>query len=324
MRRLFAVLLFALVLLPLRADDKRRQYILQYKDIAVEQMLSSGIPASITLAQGCLESGNGTSTLATQANNHFGIKCRNWTGRTIRHDDDLKNECFRSYTSPEQSYRDHSDFLRYNDRYSFLFDLDPTDYKAWARGLKKAGYATDPAYPEKLIRIIEDYELYRYDIISAGDAKGSASAVVLPPSPATLERPRQVEAPLQFKPRSVGSVTIDYTFYEKHGVLYIIANGTETYASLARQFNLFRREIMRYNEEKKDHTIPAGTIVYLQAKRGQSSKDLAAHVVEEGETMKSLSQRFAVKLKNLYKFNNLRPGSEPAPGSLIKLRKESK
>ena len=155
MRRLFAVLLFALVLLPLRADDKRQQYIRQYKDIAIEQMLSSGIPASITLAQGCLESGNGTSTLARQANNHFGIKCRNWRGPTIHHDDDLKDECFRCYDSPEQSYQDHSDFLRYNDRYAFLFDLDPTDYKAWARGLKKAGYATDPAYPEKLIKIID-------------------------------------------------------------------------------------------------------------------------------------------------------------------------
>ena len=148
----------------------------------------------------------------------------------------------------------------------------------------------------------------------------------LPVGPVTrsLERPVQVEMPLQFRARSVGRVTIDYNFYEKHGVLYIVANGTETYASLARQFNLFRREIMRYNDEKKDHVIAAGTVVYLQAKRSQSSKDLAAHVVEEGETMKSLSQRFAVKLKNLYKFNNLKPGSEPAPGSLIKLRKETK
>ena len=131
-------------------------------------------------------------------------------------------------------------------------------------------------------------------------------------------------APLHFKPRSVGSVTIDYTFYERHGVLYIVANGTETYASLARQFNLFRREIMRYNDVKRDGVIPAGQIVYLQAKRSQSTKDLAKHVVAEGETMASISQRFAVKLKNLYKFNNMKPGREPAPGSIISLRKEKK
>ena len=324
MRRLFAVLLFALALLPLRADDARSRYIAKYKDIAVEQMLSSGVPASITLAQGCLESGNGTSKLATQANNHFGIKCRGWNGPSILHDDDLKGECFRSYSSAEQSFQDHSDFLRYNDRYGFLFDLDPEDYKAWARGLKKAGYATDPAYPEKLIKIIEDYELYRYDKVSSATSDGRREALSLPPSPSRLERSSEVEAPLHFKPRSVGSVTIDYTFYERHGVLYIVANGTETYASLARQFNLFRREIMRYNDVKRDGVIPAGKIVYLQAKRNQSTKDLAKHVVAEGETMASISQRFAVKLKNLYKFNNMKPGSEPAPGSIISLRKEKK
>ena len=190
--------------------------------------------------------------------------------------------------------------------------------------LKKAGYATDPAYPEKLIKIIEDYELYRYDKVSSATSDGRREALSLPPSPSRLERSSEVEAPLHFKPRSVGSVTIDYTFYERHGVLYIIANGTETYASLARQFNLFRREIMRYNDVKRDGVIPAGQIVYLQAKRNQSTKDLAKHVVAEGETMESISQRFAVKLKNLYKFNNMKPGSEPAPGSIISLRKEKK
>ncbi len=323
MKFFLKTILAALLLLPglaAKGDDMREKYIRQWRDVAMEQMAASGVPASITLAQGCLESANGTSRLAVEANNHFGIKCKNWHGPVIRHDDDLKDECFRSYDSAEDSFSDHSDFLRYNDRYSFLFDLSPTDYKGWARGLKKAGYATDPAYAEKLIKIIEDYKLYQYDL--AGSYKGPKP--VLPPPPSVLERSVKVERPLQFRPRSLGSVVIDYTFYEKHGIVYIVATGTETYASLARQFNLFRREILRFNEEKKDHTIPAGTMVYLQPKRSQSTKDLAKHVVEEGETMKSMSQRFAVKMKNLYKFNNMRPGREPLPGTIINLRKEKK
>ena len=305
----------------LQADDLRREYIRKWSKTAVEQMIASGVPASITLAQACLESANGTSTLARQANNHFGIKCRGWSGPAFRHDDDLKDECFRSYDNAEESFSDHSDFLRYNDRYASLFDLDPTDYKGWARGLKKAGYATDPAYAEKLIKIIEDYRLYEYDVIKP--RKGGTS-VSLPPSPVTLEKVTKVDAPLHFRPRSLGSVTIDYTFYEKHGLVYIVANGTEDYASLARQFNLFRRELLRFNDEKRDHIIPAGEMIYLQPKRNQSTADLAKHVVEEGETMRGLSQRFGVKLKNLYKFNNMKPGREPAPGTIINLRKVKK
>ena len=320
-RVMFAALAMLLASFVLQADDLRRDYIRKWSETAVEQMIASGVPASITLAQACLESANGTSTLATQANNHFGIKCRGWSGPSFRHDDDLKDECFRSYDNAEQSFSDHSDFLRYNDRYAPLFDLDPTDYKGWAHGLKKAGYATDPQYAEKLIKIIEEYRLYEYDVLKPRQGK---LTVTLPPSPGNLERVTKVEAPLHFKPRSLGSVTIDYTFYEKHGLVYIVANGTENYASLARQFNLFKRELLRFNDEKKDHTIPAGEIVYLQAKRSQSTEDLAKHVVEEGETMRGLSQRFGVKLKNLYKFNNMKPGREPVPGSIINLRKIKK
>ena len=321
-RGLFAAAAVLLSCFILRADDLRRDYILRWSETAVEQMIASGVPASITLAQACLESANGTSTLARQANNHFGIKCRGWSGPSFRHDDDFKDECFRSYDNAEQSFSDHSDFLRYNDRYAFLFDLNTTDYEGWARGLKKAGYATDPNYADKLIKIIEDYRLYEYDVLKP--RKGSKVTVTLPPSPTVLEKSTKVNAPLHFKPRSLGSVTIDYTFYEKHGLVYIISNGTENYASLARQFNLFKRELLRFNDEKKDHVIPAGEIVYLQAKRSQSTEDLAKHVVEEGETMRGLSQRFGVKLNSLYKFNNLKAGREPAPGTIINLRKVKK
>ena len=321
---LTATILMLLTCVIAGADDLREQYIRKWRDVAMEQMAASGVPASITLAQGCLESANGTSKLAVEANNHFGIKCRNWNGPVVHHDDDFKDECFRSYDNPEQSFNDHSDFLRYNDRYSFLFDLEPTDYRGWARGLKKAGYATDPEYAEKLIRIIEEYKLYQYDLTGEQAASSGAKPIVLPPPPSALERSREVQRPLHFRPNSLGSVVIDYTFYEKHGLIYIIATGTETYASLARQFNLFRGELMRFNDVKKDHTIPAGTIVYLQPKRNQSTANLAKHVVEEGETMLSISQRFAVKLKKLYKYNNMAPGSEPEVGSIINLRKVKK
>ena len=162
-------ILFAFLLFPAAAwaQSVQEQYIQTYSQIAVEEMLRSGVPASITLAQGLLESGSGQSRLATEGNNHFGIKChKGWTGRSMKHDDDARNECFRVYDSPEQSFRDHSDFLRYRDRYKFLFDLERTDYQGWAYGLKQAGYATDPKYAGKLIKYIEDYNLARFDLVS--------------------------------------------------------------------------------------------------------------------------------------------------------------
>jgi flagellum-specific peptidoglycan hydrolase FlgJ len=146
------------------AKTTTEQYIQQYKDVAIAEMKRSRIPASITLAQGILESGNGNSRLATEANNHFGIKCKKeWTGRTLYEDDDAPQECFRAYPTAEDSYRDHSDFLMKSSRYAFLFDLTPTDYKGWAEGLKKAGYATNPNYPQLLINFIEKHNLQQYD-----------------------------------------------------------------------------------------------------------------------------------------------------------------
>lgn len=177
---LSAVLVGVIALTTLSADklSVQEQYVRTYSKVAVSEMYRSGIPASITLAQGLLESGAGKSRLATEGNNHFGIKCHsNWTGDRIYHDDDRKGECFRKYRNASESFRDHSDFLRYKDRYKFLFDLEITDYKGWATGLKKAGYATDPAYSRKLIKIIEDYKLYEYDVqalesIGDNDANG--------------------------------------------------------------------------------------------------------------------------------------------------------
>ena len=180
-KTLFAILVVLLSALCM-ADTPQRSYIEKYSDLAVEEMYRAGVPASITLAQGLLESGNGLSELAVKGNNHFGIKCHNtWTGAKVYHDDDRKGECFRKYDNPEESFRDHSDFLRYRDRYKFLFDYEPTDYKSWAYGLKAAGYATDPKYPEKLIRLIEEHELYLYDTMQA--VSGEEVAQQIPQSP---------------------------------------------------------------------------------------------------------------------------------------------
>jgi LysM repeat protein len=288
------------------------------------------VPASITLAKGLLESRHGLSELAVKGNNHFGIKCHNnWTGKKIYYDDDAKGECFRKYPSPEQSYRDHSDFLRYRDRYKFLFDYKTTDYKSWANGLKKAGYATDPSYASKLIRIIEDYRLYEYDDKPASFAKSDRKSKkeskrvtvkvpdVLPPSPTEIE---QAEA-LTEAQRQDFHFSISREVYKRNGVPFVKAMEGESYSSIASANNLFLREILKYNDLAAEAQIAPGTEVYLRPKKGQAVKGLDKHVVEEGETMRSIAQRYGVRLKNLYKINEMADGSIIREGDIIKLRK---
>lgn len=305
-------------------------YIEQFATLAVEEMYRSGVPASITLAQGLLESRYGLSELAVKGNNHFGIKCHNnWNGKKIYYDDDAKGECFRKYPSPEQSYRDHSDFLRYRDRYKFLFDYNTTDYKSWANGLKKAGYATDPSYASKLIIIIEDYRLYEYDDKPASFAKSDRKSRkeskrvtvkvpdVLPPSPTEIE---QAEA-LTEAQRQDFHFSISREVYKRNGVPFVKAMEGESYASIASANNLFLREILKYNDLAAEAQIVPGTEVYLRPKKGQAVKGLDKHVVEEGETMRSIAQRYGVRLKNLYKINEMADGSIIREGDIIKLRK---
>lgn len=305
-------------------------YIEQFATLAVEEMYRSGVPASITLAQGLLESRYGLSELAVKGNNHFGIKCHNnWTGKKIYYDDDAKGECFRKYPSPEQSYRDHSDFLRYRDRYKFLFDYKTTDYKSWANGLKKAGYATDPSYASKLIRIIEDYRLYEYDDKPASFAKAGRKSRkeskrvtakvldVLPPSPTEIE---QTEA-LTEEQRQDFHFSISREVYKRNGVPFVKAMEGESYASIASSNNLFLREILKFNDLASETPIVPGTEVYLKPKKGQAVKGLDKHVVEEGETMRSIAQRYGVRLKNLYKINEMSDDSIIREGDIIKLRK---
>jgi len=283
----------------------RQDYIEKYKDIAISEMERTGIPASITLAQGILESGDGNSKLARKANNHFGIKCHDWDGRSMKHDDDRRNECFRKYKTAEQSYRDHSDFLTEKNRYATLFDLDIYDYKAWAIGLKKAGYATSPTYAEALIRIIEQNQLDLYDRYGNMD---------------TYYAMREAESDTSGN-RSVSSGRRIYT---ANRINYVIAREGDTFESLAEELDKLAWELPKYNEAPENSVLESGQVVYIQPKRNKAEAGKKFHVVAEGENMYLISQRYGIKLKKLYEKNRMDPGTEPEPGKTLALRKKIK
>jgi LysM repeat protein len=285
----------------------RPEYIEKYKELAVKQMQASGIPASIILAQACLESGDGNSRLATEGKNHFGIKCHTWEGPKIYHDDDANGECFRKYGNAEESFKDHSDFLRFRDRYRFLFELKTNDYKGWAQGLKKAGYATNPNYPQMLIKIIEEYNLSQYDNL----------ALNIPPTPMEIEAPKEANPIISSE---LYKFTLDRELLEKNGVAYIVGSKNDTYSTLARDYKLFTRELLRFNDLKKEQPIEEGTIIYVEKKKKKAEPLLEKHITDAGDTMYELSQRYAIQLKYLYKMNNMKSGSEPEAGQIIKLR----
>lgn len=308
------VLLFFTLCLAISAQTPQEAYIQKFSDIAVEEMYRSGIPASITLAQGILESNSGRSYLASKANNHFGIKChRDWKGETARYDDDAKNECFRKYKNPAESYRDHSDFLRYRDRYKFLFDYDIKDYRSWAHGLKKAGYATDPAYAKKLINLIETYDLQRFD----RQKPKVEEEIRIPQPPLKLEEAERMDD-------SQGEFTfsLQRPVYSKNGVPFVYAMEGETYENIADSFNLFPAEIYRFNDLKKGSREPLpGEIVYVQAKKKNTKRGLDKHIVDSPEeTLWEISQRYGVTLKSILKRNGLTENYFLAEGDVIKLR----
>lgn len=278
-------------------QSDRKAYIDKWSQVAVAEMYRSGVPASITLAQGMLESGNGKSELAVKGNNHFGIKCHDWKGETIHFDDDRKNECFRKYPHAEASFRDHSDFLRYRDRYKFLFDLEPGDYKGWAFGLKKAGYATDPKYPQKLISLIEEYNLTRFDNVKS-----------VPVTPAELETPVKLNDDAA-RPDAAADETYVFRMsrsrYSQNKVPFIYLSENESLADVAKSYDLFVRELLRFNDVDSPDDLGPGSVVYLQHKKSKSAKKVDKYVAEGGETLWEVSQRFGVRLKNLMKRNNL-------------------
>lgn len=323
-----SILLFVTLFANSEVKMSRREYIDTYKEIAIREMLRSGIPASITMAQGCLESQNGNSVLARKSNNHFGIKCRNdWKGARVYHHDDKLNECFRKYQSVEDSYVDHTNFLVENPRYAYLFKISHKDYNAWAKGLKAAGYATDPKYAQHLIRIIEDEKLYLLDDVTADE---------LPRHDILAEQGKRYnpnENRDKWKEKgekvleSIEDLQVDpYGRREvKHmnGLEIIYTKGGDTYESIAREFNLKEWEIYFYNDLQKGAKQPvANTMLYLQRKHYIAPKGHDKHVVKPQESMWSISQQYGIKLSRLYRLNRMKPGEKPIVGDPLYLRRK--
>ena len=298
---LFACLFFISHLsAQMRWNSVYQEYIDQYKDLAIEEMLRYNIPASITLAQGIFESGAGRSELSVKGNNHFGIKCHGWAGRSVYHDDDARNECFRAYDNVLQSYEDHSKFLRYNVRYNSLFTLQRTDYRGWAQGLKACGYATNPRYADKLIELIELYKLYELDKATSYDkfmAKRGGYD----------------------KPVSQGMSLHPIKIYNKN--YYIIARAGDTFKGIGEEIDISYRKIAKYNERDKNDVLHAGEIIYLKKKQKKADKAYKnrPHVVKAGESMYSIAQRYGIRLKSLYKKNHLSPDYQARVGDTLRV-----
>ncbi len=271
------------------------QYIEKYSALAIEEMYRSRIPASITLAQGILESGNGNSRLSTEANNHFGIKCKaTWTGKTLYEDDDAPQECFRKYDAAIDSYRDHSDFLMNNKRYAFLFDLDSKDYKSWAYGLKKAGYATNPQYPELLITFIEKHKLHKYDEVKISEEEEKEKA--------------------EEKAEIVKTYGKEFMI---NGIPAIAAKANESFAQIALNYDIKVFQLYKYNDLQKDDECHEGDTIYLKNKKNKA--EIETCILGKGDNTHKISQRFAIKLEKILSRNNLVLNQQPAVGQIIYL-----
>ncbi len=282
----------------------RDQYIGRYKDLALKEMKEFGIPASITLAQGCLESENGNSTLARQGNNHFGIKCKgSWIGPSVFFDDDEKNECFRSYKSAEDSYIDHSNFLISNRRYSGLFSLKKTDYIGWANGLKSAGYATDPCYASRLIKIIEDFHLDLLD--RYGSFKEDLSADI---------KPNRTESRI----RNL-SIKLHRAIRLHNGLQTVMVEPNETFVQIAQSVDIKEWEILRYNDYSGGQPR-SYEVLYIEPKRGRAEAGNEYYIARAGDSMHFISQLYGIRLKSLLRKNRMDASQKPAPGQKIYLR----
>lgn len=314
-------------------------YIDKYKDIAMEEMQKYKIPASITLAQGILESGNGQSKLAKKGNNHFGIKCHSdWKGKTMRMDDDAPNECFRVYKNPEESYRDHSKFLKNSSRYASLFDLSITDYKGWAKGLKKAGYATLPTYANVLINYIETYDLQQYDqmVVKGKFKKHKKQKEEKVEEPKVEEKKPETpkpEKPKKVKPHNVVAtvpvladcpvvgLTDDHHYIrENFGVKFIYTKEGDDLETLAKELKIAKYQLVKYNNLGSKTTFTEGEVLYIGPKRRRAAQGYNYHKIQEGETLRQVSRLYAVKLERLFKMNGLDENSVLSIGQEIKLR----
>jgi len=301
MIRKIILLITILFTLQVNAQNKKftkQEYFEKYSPLAIHEMKRSGIPASITLAQGSLESNNGNSELATKGNNHFGIKChKEWDGEKMYMDDDEKGECFRVYKKAEDSYDDHGDFLKTRQRYANLFTLNKYDYKAWAQGLKDAGYATNPQYPQLLIKLIEENKLYEYDNEGALAKEKKHRKVDLSkiaPPPVLVD---------------IDSFTIslpERKIKTNNKIRFIVSKKGDTYESIAREFDLLTFQLCQFNDVSRDSSLKPNQVVYIQHKKRNSEKKYIVHIAQKDETLQLISQTYGVKLRRILKLNGMK------------------
>lgn len=320
--------------------EKAQAYVETYKELAMTEMIRTGIPAAITLAQGILESQSGESDLAKTSNNHFGIKCKTeWTGAKTYHDDDEKAECFRVYPSVEDSYKDHSEFLRNRPNYAFLFQIDPTDYDGWAKGLKKAGYATSPTYPQKLLKVINDYNLQQYSLLALNRKRnGSSSNTVTDSfSEPVIEKPNKaIQTTVKEDPPAIEPVStktdnpetspvqntkpVSYpqgVFNINHSKVLFVKEGTSLLA-MANQFDISFSKLLEYNDLTDMDIVDADRLIFLEKKMKKGTNDF--HLVQSGETLHAISQAEGVRLENLLEYNRLSKDTHVAAGDKVYLK----
>ena len=295
------------------------EFIDKWSGVAVEHMHRYGIPASIKLAQAILESGAGTSYLARNANNYFGIKCHDWTGARVFRADDTPNCCFRKYENAIDSWNDHSIFLTTRAHYRFLFDLAITDFRGWARGLQRAGYATNPQYANMLISLIERYSLYRFDRMQS-DGTIQRQRIV-----GQRNRSQQAVTPPRNNARNnnnnnASPATWTHQPYRTHGLVYVIAREGDTHANIAHAFGLSERNLLRFNDVSAGFVLREGDIVYLQQKHRRAQLPHTHHRVQEGETMHGISQKYGIRMNSLYRLNRMRFSDVPREGDVLRLR----
>jgi LysM repeat protein len=333
---------------PVPENERMHSYINQYKDLAIAEMLRTGVPASITLAQGILETGGGQSDLANHAFNHFGIKCKDeWTGDKMYHDDDSKGECFRKYSSVEDSYKDHSEFLKSRPHYAFLFKLDPTDYEGWAKGLKKAGYATNPQYAGKLIKIIVENNLQQYTLLAlnyqhmretelfAYEPKNtphsepkvvaqkvqplSAPAVKIEKSEVNVEKPvvtkTNTSVPQNISKKPVYPAGKIFTINDTK---VIFAEAGSSLFALANRYNVAYKKILEFNHLPETDILAVAQLIFIEKKPKKGASDF--HVMQPWETLFSVAQNEGIQLASLIEYNRLQPGMEPAAGEKVYLK----
>jgi LysM repeat protein len=291
------------------------EYINQYKDLAIEEMVRTGVPASIKLAQGIHETQAGQSVLVLKSNNHFGIKCKSvWTGDKVYHDDDARGECFRSYPSPIDSYRDHSDFLKSGQRYAFLFAMDPTDYKGWAYGLKKAGYATNVKYSQIIIKLIEAYNLQEYTLLALGTPQKSELILA---SAVTQSKSGEVRNESIPQPEVVKKTNYPSGQFMINNTRVVFVAGGTALLTIAQRYDVSLSRLMEFNDMKSD-VVGKDQLVYLQRKRKTGANEF--HVVEPGETLYDVCQAEGLRLESLAEYNHLQPFDQPAVGEKLYLR----